>query len=516
MFISRHIGAGPSPADDFWYMPVGGRTMAGVRVTPEQAMRLSTVYKCVRVRAETLGMLPLITYRRLDNGGKERAPRHPLSDLLRSNPNPWQTAMQFREMAQSHLDLRGNSYTHIAYNGAGRPDMLVPLHPDFMRVEVLPNGNPRFRYNAPNKGERIFVQGEILHVAGLSADGYTGLSPIELERESIGAAIASRDYGARYFENDARPPGWVEFSGKFENDEAKRKWRGSWKEAYGGPNRGTVAVLEHGMKYHELGVKNTDAQWLESRKYQDIDICGIYRMPPHKVGILDQSKWANIEQQALDFVQDAILPSCVRWEQTLMRDLEFGEGYFAEFLIDMLLRSDTKTRYEAYGKAIQDGWMVRNEARERENLNPIDGLDAPLQPLNMAPAGSKASSRERGDPQEPSQRYQALLHAAAQRVVNKEVAAISKEYERAVGQAGAGGAVDAFARAVGEFYQAHAVYVADLMACDDAVAQAYVEGAKADLMGAVSAEQATGQRVVQPLIESWQRTRAAALARAAG
>jgi HK97 family phage portal protein len=512
MFISQHIGAGPAPTDDFWYMPVGGASAAGVRVTPDQAMRLSTVYKCVRVRAETIGMLPGLMYRRLDNGGKERAPSHPLADLLHTAPNPWQTAMQWREMKQAHVDLRGNAYSEIVYNGAGRIDMLLPLHPDFMKVEVLPNRKPRYQYTEPGKTTRTLVFGEVLHIAGMSADGYTGLNPIELERESLGAAIATRDYGSRFFANDARPPAYLSLDGKFENDEAKRKWIRQWHENYGGANRGKMPVLEKGFSLHELGIKNSDAEFLATRKYQDVDICGLFRMPPHKVGILDQAKWANIEQQAIDFVQDAILPPSKRWELSIHRDLNIGDGYFFELLIDMLLRGDTKTRYEAYGKAIQDGWLTRNEARISDNRNPIDGLDTPLSPLNMAPAGSRAASKERG---EPAQRYQAMLHAAAQRVVNKEVAAISKEYERSL-QLQAGQREPAFERAVGEFYQAHAAYVADLMSCDEATAQAYADGARADLLGALAAERGTGQRVVLPLLESWQRTRAVALARAAG
>ncbi len=421
MFVTRNIGAGPSAGDDFWYSPAGSMSSAGARVSADSAMRLSTVYKCVRVRAETVGMLPLLIYRRLQGGGKEVDSAHPLYRLLHDQPNPWQTAMQWRQMMQASLDLRGNALAQQVFNGAGRLDMLVPLDWDRVAVEVLPNGMPRYRYRGKD-GERVLVAGEVLHVAGMSADGYVGLNPIEMAREAIGAGLSARDYGARYFANSARPPMWIKMAGKFATPEARRTWVDEFGRLYGGMNSGKTPVFENGMELNSLPpVSNADAQFLDSRKYADIDIAGLFRMPPHKLGILDRATWGNIEHQQLDFVSDAIMPSCVAWEQALMRDLEFGADAFPEFKLAGLLRGDTRTRYEAYGKGIQDGWLTRNEARGWENLNPIDGLDEPLQPLNMAPAGSRGADQARGNAVS-GERRAALAAAAAERVARKELA----------------------------------------------------------------------------------------------
>lgn len=421
MFLSRSISAARGASDDFWYQPIAGGY--GGAVTSDSALRLSTVYKCVRVRAETIGMLPLQVYRRTADGrGKEQDDSHPLAELLHDQPNPWQTAMQFRSMMQAHLDLRGNAYAQIVYSGAGRVEMLVPLHPDCMRVEPLPSGLPRYRYRPPGGGaEQILVFGEVLHVAGLSVDGYQGLNPIELERSAITSALAVREYGSKYFQNSARPPTWIEMPGKFATPDDRRTWVDAYSAAYGGTNSGKSPVLEQGMKLHEIAVNNADAQFIELRGMQDIDIAGLFRMPPHKIGILDRATWGNIEHQQLDFMTDCIMPSAVAWEQALLRDLDFGEGAFAEFKLQALLRGDTASRYAAYGKGIQDGWLTRNEARGFENLNPLDGLDVPLEPLNMAPAGSRGADQARGN--SPSGERQALiLSAAAERVARKELA----------------------------------------------------------------------------------------------
>lgn len=462
MFIARDIGATGRYGleHDFWYEAAPGRPG---RVGADSAMRLSTVYKCVRVRAETIGMLPLQVYRRLPDGGKEADDSHPLAKLLHDQPNPWQTAMQWRSMMQSHLDLRGNAYSQIVYSGAGRVDMLVPLHPDRVVVEVLPSGMPRYRVTDKDGSARTLVFGEVLHVTGLSADGYVGMNPIEMERETFSAAIAARDYGTRYFANSARPPVWVKMAGKFSTPEAKRDWVDEFSRQYGGFNAGRVPVMDQGMELQALAVSNADAQFIEQRKMHEIDIAGLFRVPPHKLGILDRATWGNIEHQQLDFVTDAILPSCVAWEQALLRDLDFGDEHFAEYKVAMLLRGDTKTRYEAYGKGIQDGWLLRNEARAMENLNPIDGLDVPLEPLNMQPAGSRRAAQERGEPAQRGggERQALILAAAAERVARKEVALIARAARQGDDLA--------------QVFDGHAAFVQQVMAVSADSARQHVE-----------------------------------------
>lgn len=428
MFATQDFRADSrGPADDFWYTAISTPGVAGARVNPLSAMQLSTVYKCVKAIAETVAMLPLPVYRRLERG-KEKVPTHPVAQLL-DHPNPWQTGLQWRELMQAHAVSRGNGFSEIVVNGAGRVDMLVPLNPDRTTVEVLPNGMPRYRTQDANGRERVLVFGEVVHLQGFAVDGWEGMNPIREQREAIGSAMASRDYGARYFGNSARPPSWIEAPAKFKDDAARRQWVADFRAAYGGKNSGTTPVLENGMKLHALAISNSDAQWLEALNAQAIDIAGIFRVPPHKIGILSEAKWANIEHQQIDWVTDCVLPWCVRWERTLMRDLWFGDDYFPEHVIDMLLRGDTRSRYEAYGKGIQDGWLTRNEAREKENLNPLDGLDTPLEPMNMAPAGSRRADQERGQPPaaaEVDQRTLAIQTAAAERVARKEAGALER------------------------------------------------------------------------------------------
>lgn len=492
MFLSEfRAGHQGNPGHDFWFSSIAQPSLSGTVVTSETAMRFSTVYKCVRVYADTIGMLPRRLMRQVGERDRERVRNHPVARLLSDRPNRWQTPMMFTSMLEAHVQLRGRAYAEIFFDQNYQPAELIPLHPDRVTTEIMMDGTPRWKV-APPKGQlgetRTLLPGELLHLTGLSMDGYEGINPIEAEREAIGSAIAARDFGSRFWNNDARPPFWIEVANKFKDPEAKKNFREDWDDAYGGSNRGRPAVLDNGMKIHELGLDNQSAQWLDARKYSDSDICGIWRLPPHKIGILDNAKYANIEQQSIDFVTDSLLPRLVSWEQAIQRDLlGYDESLYVKFQVEQLLRADTKTRYESYSKGIQDGWMTRNEARELEDRNPLPGLDAPLQQLNMGNASRAASLPDR-----PA-RAEAVLSAAAWRVAKKEAAMIAQLCK-------SGDVVEAFGK--------HARFVAEVLALPEAVAQGYCDSVRlrvesmksAGTLGAVSLDQ-------------WTETQSAALVR---
>jgi len=374
-----------SPWGDFWFEPVSIRSATGLRVSPDAALRLSAVYACVRILSETMASLPLVVYRDRPDGGKDRVTDHWLHQLLCRRPNRFQNPFEWREMLQGHLALRGNAYNQIITNPRGEIIELIPIHPDRVRIELLPSGEYRYRVTDRLGEESVLPRGKVWHLRGLSSDGLMGMSPIELARESLGMALAAQDYGARFFANDAKPTGgWIEFPGSFKDAEAKKIFRESYQAAQSGANRGKVLVLENGMKFHEVGVTNKDAQFLELRKFQITDIARLFRVPPHMIADLDRATFSNIEQQSLEFVMHTMTPWAERWEASIESELLLeGDALEVEFDFANLMRGDAASRSAFYQSGIQNGWLTRNEARIAENLNPIDGLDEPLRPLNM-------------------------------------------------------------------------------------------------------------------------------------
>ena len=378
-------------------IPLSGMSSAGISVTENNALTFAAVYACVRVLAESVSALPLILYRRLPDGGRERATDHPLYGLLHDAPNPMMTSLELRETMQGHLALRGNAYAYIERAG-GSVTAIWPLRPDRMEIKRS-GGSYLYLYRPASGGTVVYQPDEILHLKGLSPDGLVGYSPIKLAREAIGVGLAAQQYGAKLYANDARPGGILKTDQNLD-EEAFQRLKRQWEAAHqGSGNAWRVAVLENGLEWQSVGMAPDDAQFLETRKFQVTEVARIFRIPPHMIGDLERATFSNIEQQSLEFVVHSLRPWLVRWEQAMAaRLLTESERttLYIEHLVDGLLRGDVKSRYEAYSTAIQWGIMSPNEVRERENLNPRPGGDVYLIPLNMVPSG------ERGEPGGPA------------------------------------------------------------------------------------------------------------------
>lgn len=383
-----------APHDDFWYQPLGTASAAGVRVSEETAMKTSAVWACVRVIARTIGSVPLIVYEQRGDGGRERARHYYLYDVLHDSPNDEQTPLEFREMLTRHCLLRGNGYARIVPGRRGFAHQLVPLHPDLVEPERLESGRIVYRVRQPGGFSVVYNDEDIFHLRGVSADGLKGMSVLECARESIGLALATEQYGARLFAQNARPGGILKHKGAL-SKEASAKLKLSWEQAHSGvANAHRVAVLEEGMEWQQVGMTNEDAQFLATREFQVSDIARWFGVPLHMIQETSkQTSWGSgIESLGLGFVIYTLLPWATLWEQTIRRDLIVETNrYYAEHLFDALTRADIKTRYDAYAVGRQWGWLSVNDIRRRENDDPVVGGDVYLEPLNMREAGTIAA-----------------------------------------------------------------------------------------------------------------------------
>ena len=390
-------------------------------------MQLTAVYACVRNLSEDFAKLPFRLYRPKASGGKENVTDHWLYRLFAKKPNRFQTPFEFREMLTGHLELRGNAFCDIAANSSGEITELTPIHPDKVKIEMLPNGSYRYRVKGIDGTDTVYRRDQLWHLRGLSSDGIVGINPIEAQAAALGVGISAQDYAARYFANDAKPSGgWIEFPGKFADKTAKQIFKDGWQEQQGGGNRGKTAVLEMGMKYHEIGINNRDSQFLESRQASRSEIASIFRMPPHKIGDLTRATFSNIEQQSIEYGTDTLSPRCERWESSIELNLLGADTDLqVEFDLRSLMRGDAASRSTYFNGGIMGGWLTRNEAREEEGYNPIEGLDEPLQPLNMVVAGEQPEATSTGapvddpEPAAPDARMLRLLDSNAERMARR-------------------------------------------------------------------------------------------------
>ena len=356
-----------------------GSTTSGKPVNERTAMQTSAVYACVRILSESIAGLPLHVYRYNRDGGKERTTFHPLYRLLHDEPNSEMTSFVFRETLMAHLLIYGNAYAQIVRNGNGQPIALYPLLPNKMDVGRSTGGELVYTYyrdweesgNRPKQGGFTLRKDEVLHIPGLGFDGLIGYSPIAMAKNAIGMALATEDYGAAFFANGANPGGVLEHPGVIKPEQADRL-RESWHTQFNGANAHKVAVLEEGLKFHQMSIPPEQAQFLETRKFQINEIARIFRVPPHMVGDLEKSSFSNIEQQSLEFVKYTLDPWVVRWEQSLQQSLLLPSEKSTisiRFNLDGLLRGDYQSRMQGYSVGIQNGFYSVNDVRALEDLN---------------------------------------------------------------------------------------------------------------------------------------------------
>lgn len=372
-FLSRIFRSRASPENSLWgsaYSFFFGTTPSGKTVNERTAMQTTAVYACVRVLAEAIASLPLHTYQYTDKG-KEKALDHNLYYLLHSEPNPEMTSFVFRETLMGHLLLWGNAYAQIIRDGRGKVVALYPLLPDKMTVDRTERGELFYLYNKEGTSYSLRSD-EVLHIPGLGFDGLVGYSPIAMAKNAIGMAIATEEYGAKFFANGANPGGVLEHPGVVKDPS---KIRESWNAVYqGSGNAHRIAVLEEGMKFQSIGIPPEQAQFLETRKFQLNEIARIFRVPPHMVGDLERSSFSNIEQQSLEFVMYTLDPWVIRWEQAIQRALFSAaekKAYFVKFNVNGLLRGDYQSRMQGYAVGRQNGWLSADDIRELEDMNKL-------------------------------------------------------------------------------------------------------------------------------------------------
>ena len=386
-----------------WYdLLAGAATPSGVIVNEDNAMRYSAVYACVRIISESIASLPLVLYRQ-QGRSKGRALDHPLFPVLHDLPNPEMTSLEWRELMMAHCLLRGNGWSQKETNFRGQTIELWPLNPEKMEGWERRGGKLYWLYRNPDNRLEAINSDRIHHIKGLG-DGLWGRSPIEqTARHPIGLGLATEEFGARFFSNGAHLNKILKHPGKLSPQAYERLKASVVSESTGLSNAHKTKILEEGMSIEALGIAPNEAQFLETRKFQVTEIARIFRVPPHMLADLDRATFSNIEHQSLNFVMYSLRPWLVRHEQAIYRDLLLeGERntYFAKYIVEGLLRGDMASRYAAYTSAITAGHMTRNEARELEDRNPLEGLDEPLLPLNMMEVGATPPA-----PAPPPQRY---------------------------------------------------------------------------------------------------------------
>lgn len=365
------------PTKELLWALGGSPTSSGARVSADTAFNVITYYACVDLIAKLVAMLPLRLYQRGTNGPAE-VTSHNAAWLLRDRPNNFQTPFEFKRYLMASAASRGNGYARVFRDGYYDPTEIVPFAPSAIRPEYIPAlRTVIYRGCAVPAGQDHLLSSDVIHVKALSTDGLSGLSPLQVMRETLGLALTYQVHTGSTFANGARIPGVLE-SATVLNPADISKLRESWEQAYGGAENTSRPRILNGLKWASVGMNNEDAELLASRKFEVEEIARFFGIPLHLIQSTEKSTTygSGIEQLNRSTVDYMLTPWIVNLEQTLNavllteQERRTGQMYF-KVNLSAFLRGDNATRANFYKTMRELRALTVNEIREWEELETL-------------------------------------------------------------------------------------------------------------------------------------------------
>ena len=352
----------------------GSPSLAGVSVNDRSAMGLSAVYRCVSLISGSIASLPLRTVSTDANGITQRT-----NSWLDDPAGPdGVTGFEWVEFLMVSLLLHGNAYFQKITGGAGQLLWLSPIPPQCVGVEVK-DGRKFYRIQLENGQSRQFTDREILHVPGISLDGYTGVSPITIAKNSLGAAIAGERSAARLFSNGLLSSAIVTPEDKLDEHEAAEIKASLSRSIAGESHAGEVVVINRQFKITPWSINPVDAQFLESRAFAIDEVSRWFGIPPHLLGQTEKqtSFGAGLSEQNRGYAKYTLEPWTRRVEARLTRLL--SPNLKAEFDFRSLVSPDPETEIRLLIDQVAGGLLSHDEARQILNRAPLPDQPEPVE-----------------------------------------------------------------------------------------------------------------------------------------
>lgn len=494
----------------------------GIQMTADLAMTVSAVWAGVTFMGRNMASLPLELRRELGPGkGTQLASDLPLARVIGRQPNDNHTALEYWEMQTGHTLLRGNAYSEIKEGSRSFADQLIPIHPDRVTPERLPDGrilypvrrDPRVRFGL-DRDDRVLTQEEMFHIRGFMSDGLTGISLPAVAARSLGGVVAADTFAARFFKQGASAS-LIASSDEVLDDEQEKDLHDSISRYLAGlRNVGGVLVIDGKTTISKVGINPQEAQMLATREHGVREVARWLGLNPQILADAGKEPThASAEVFAQELVKYSLRPFGTRFEQAIDRDLIVPDDVFARFVFRELLRGDMKARSQFDQLAVMTGWKTRNEVRLENDMNPgPEELDEFLQPVNMMQAGDQVAAVSsgngggngaRGAAQVESLRARHIVRETmfalelADRVKSRELAAVRDAAKKHATDG------KAWAEWLRTFYGNHAAYVSKTMKVPISVAREYVAAQ------GLALETSDG---VDTVVEDWTQTLAPNLA----
>lgn len=378
-------------------VPAGGVREAGAR----NAMKLSTVNRCVEALSDSIGKLPVYV---IDRTTRTKVTEHPLNALLSVRPNEAQSPMVCKKMAEGNRLCGGNGYLWIVRDPASlRPEQLIPVPHELVTPWLDSGGRLWYTVIHPFTGTPMTVhRADMVHAMAYTYNGWKGVSVLQRASDVINAGRAAQLYNLNYYENGGQPAGVLQTdtdlsgdvevtlaNGAKERVAKKDLIRAEWEKRHSGPsNAHRIAVLDYGLKYTPISISNRDAQFVEQNELSVQDVARFFGVPLYKLQAGKQAYESN-EQNAIEYVVSTLHPIVTQYEEELTWKLltpsEIARGL--EIRVNMMaeLRGDFGSRGRWFQTLRNIGVLSVNDIRELEDLPDVEGGGERYASLNYVP-----------------------------------------------------------------------------------------------------------------------------------
>jgi HK97 family phage portal protein len=401
-------------------------TDAGVVVSPQSALKYTAVWACVQAIAQDTAQVPWDVYR-LNGKRTDVASDRSEHYLLHCEPNGKMTSYGFRVALLTNMLLYGAGFAELVRDGAGRVKAIRHLPSWNVRVfEHLTEDRLVYEVTRNNGVRDVLDGSDVIHVPCISLDGMAGLSPISQHREAIALGLSAERMGAAFFGNSARPSGYLSCDAtsilkKEQRQEVAEAWRISYS---GSENTGKIPVLTGGMKWNPLSIPPNDAQFLETRDFQVLDMARMYNVPAVRIGVHEKaSSYASVEQFLLSYSKFTMMPHYQNIEQEFNRKLfPNTTDLYCKLDARGLMRGDSAARASFYKSMFEVGAFSSNDILAFEDMNPVEGGDRHFVQQNLMPVDKVDEVLSKKAAQQPSDKQARSAHVSWLRDVAGRVA----------------------------------------------------------------------------------------------
>jgi len=358
-----------------------GANITTTSATPTTALTLSAFYNGIEILTNDIALPSKAVYKKTKDH-REKVSNHPVNYLISNKPNQYMTSFMYHKMLAQYAILKGNGYAYIernAYTNTAKAYQLITTP-----VKVVVSDNELY-YTFKFNGKTITCHSDdMIHIPGFSINGITGVGIVTLAAQSLGVSLSAQGFSSDYYNSMGMGSGYISTTHKMSPD-AKSNIGNAFSAVLSNSDKWRVPVLDEGMDFHPIQITAQEAQFLATSKHGIGEVARWLNIPPHKLKLLDNTNNSITENLEIMHNQDSVLPWVTKFEQEYNAKL-FTEAekksYFVKYNLNVLMRADSQAQSTYFTQMILNGSMTRNEVRGILDLNPIDGLDQPLTPVN--------------------------------------------------------------------------------------------------------------------------------------